>query len=119
MTSKDKILQLYPGSVEMSDPSGSPSADYCIMRPATKEDWPENKWVQVGPYVSGNPWDAAAGELFPKTCPFCGSEPEEVHGNDRDYFYVYCSNEQCPCQPETGMSGTEEEARRQWNERAN
>jgi hypothetical protein len=59
MTTKEKVLELFPGSVEMPDASGAPSADYCIVRPATKEDWPENKWVALGPYVSGNPWDAA------------------------------------------------------------
>jgi len=57
--SRDKILELFPESKEMPDFSGAPSADYCIVRPATKEDWPENKWVSIGPYVRGNPWDAA------------------------------------------------------------
>lgn len=118
MTNRDKIIELFPGSVEMPDPSGAPSADYQIVRPATKEDWPENKWVALGPYVSGNPWDAAAERLFPKTCPFCGTEPKEVHANDLAYFYIACCNEQCPCQPETGLQGSEEKARRDWNERA-
>jgi hypothetical protein len=36
------------------------------MRPATKEDWPENKWVQIGPYVSEFPWEAAASRLTRK-----------------------------------------------------
>lgn len=62
-TAKQKILAVFPGAVEMPDASGVPSADYCIMRPATKEDWPENKWVQIGPYVDGNPWEAALVRL--------------------------------------------------------
>jgi hypothetical protein len=60
---KRLVLVVWPGATEMPDPSGVPSADYCIVRPATKEDWPENKWVQVGPYVSGDPWEATASLL--------------------------------------------------------
>jgi hypothetical protein len=65
MTNKDRILELYPGAIEMPDASGTPSADYCIVRPATKEDWPENKWVAISTYVSGDPWDAAWKQLNP------------------------------------------------------
>ena len=61
---RKRVLAVYSGAVEMPDQSGAPSADYCIMRPATKEDWPENKWVQIGPYVREFPWEAAASKLF-------------------------------------------------------
>jgi hypothetical protein len=64
---KQRVSAMFPGAVEMPDQSGAPSADYCIMRPATKEDWPKNKWVQVGPYVSGNPWEAALERISKPT----------------------------------------------------
>src|ERR1035437_3163397 len=64
---KQRVSAMFPGAVEMPDQSGAPSADYCIMRPATKEDWPKNKWVQVGPYVSGNPWEAALERIDRKS----------------------------------------------------
>lgn len=60
---KRLVLAVWPGATAMPDASGTPSADYCIVRPATKEDWPENKWVQVGPYVSGDPWEVTASLL--------------------------------------------------------
>jgi len=63
MSDRDWILERFPRSKEMPDASGSPSADYAIVRPATKEDWPENKWVHIGPYVSGNPWTAARKKI--------------------------------------------------------
>jgi hypothetical protein len=66
---RKRVWDVYPGAVEMPDQSGAPSADYCIMRPATKEDWPENKWVQIGPYVSEFPWEAAASRLTEKEEP--------------------------------------------------
>jgi ribosomal protein L37AE/L43A len=69
LDAKQRVLAVYPGATEMPDASGAPSADYCIVRPATKEDWPENKWVQVGPYVSGDPWEAAALRIHASGVP--------------------------------------------------
>ena len=60
---KTRVLATYPDAIEVPDVSGAPSADYCIMRPATKEDWPENRWVQIGPYVGSDPWEAAVTRL--------------------------------------------------------
>lgn len=48
-------------------------------------------------------------------CPFCGSEPEETHSNDKDYFYVGCANEDCLVQPETGLCESGEGAHKAWN----
>lgn len=51
-------------------------------------------------------------------CPWCGEEPEETHANDLSYYYIGCANEDCTVQPETGLQGTPEAARREWNYKA-
>ena len=106
-TAKQKILAVFPGSVEMPDASGVPSADYCIMRPATKEDWPENKWVQIGPYVDGNPWEAALARLSE---PFSRcADPQPTALTDA-YWLIHYEDKSVPVEV-YGGDGAEEAAK--------
>ncbi len=94
MNYREKVLDIFPGSIETPDFSGSPSADYCIVRPATKEDWPEIRWVPIGPYVWGtaDPWEAAYKKIRTDEAIDKLEDIKDVASIlDRvlDYFFLY------------------------------
>ena len=58
-----------------------------------------------------------------KPCPWCGEIPEieTVNYGDRsrqDKYYVVCSNDDCPCQPQTYAHANKAVVVKAWNKRA-
>jgi len=56
-------------------------------------------------------------------CPFCGDEAlvqptYDIDTNECDGFFVWCSNYDCECKPQTRDYQTEAEAIVAWNTRA-
>lgn len=56
-------------------------------------------------------------EMELKPCPFCRSDADMAHSNDRNYFYAFCGNDDCEIQPEGGLADTDILAASAWNTR--
>ena len=65
-TDREAVLKIYPDAYLNEDYSGAPSADVAVFRKATKEDWPNNREVQIGNFCGSNEaaWKSAHSRLL-------------------------------------------------------
>ena len=50
-----------------------------------------------------------------KTCPYCGSDPQEWPSAGRNWIHIQCRNRKCPVKPH--VEGYTPTARKAWNTR--
>lgn len=65
-TDREAVLKIHPDAYLNEDYSGAPSADVAVFRKATKEDWPNNREVQIGNFCGSNEaaWKSAHSRLL-------------------------------------------------------
>ena len=53
-----------------------------------------------------------------KPCPFCGSMPTVTFDKDGKWFFIECSNQNCPILVQGMWHTSGDEAKSEWNRRA-
>jgi hypothetical protein len=83
-TDREAVLKIHPDAYLNEDYSGAPSADVAVFRKATKEDWPNNREVQIGNFCGSNEaaWKSAHSRLLVNTPAPHPDLPHQADGDD-------------------------------------